>query len=661
LTLALLATAAPAAAADYDIVAQGAVIGAMSVQAEAGRRIIDYGYANNGRGPKLHFEVSLGPAGLPRSMDVHGVDLLRVAASERLTSRPGALAWRTSVDQGEGPAAGFYTAFYSSPEHLALLARALLEAPSHSLRLLPSGEASISKALDQTVSAAAASRTASLELIEGVDVGPIPIWLDAEDELFAQGSAGAPSAVAKGWGEAFPILVAAQSEVLQARDRKLAQELGRRPGRPVVFRHVRVFDAAGRRMLADRRVTVNGDRIVEVVRDSSVAVPSGAEQVDGKGKTLMPGLWDMHVHIQSNLDGEMHLANGVTSARDMGNDMGAVTAWRREFGSGELIGPRLMLAGLVDGRGPTSNNASVKVTNAAELAQAVDRFAGHGYVELKIYSSFPPELVPEAVRLAHAHGLRAGGHVPAGLKLDQVVADGFDDVSHLNFVLLNFLGDDIQSRTNSLQRMLIPAERGRDIDVGSAQVSATIAAMKARGAALDPTAVVLEGLFTDYRGDVAAYARPYGASLPPRFLRAAKSGGLADTPEKRALYRQSFEVGLKLLKRLHDGGVLIVPGTDGIAGLMLPRELELYVQAGIPAVEVLRMATLDPARMMKRDAELGSVDPGKLADLILVEGDPSADIGALRRLDLVVKDGVLYDPRRIDQAIGMGRAPAAKP
>jgi imidazolonepropionase-like amidohydrolase len=182
--------------------------------------------------------------------------------------------------------------------------------------------------------------------------------------------------------------------------------------------------------------------------------------------------------------------------------------------------------------------------------------------------------------------------------------------------------------------------------------------MSRRTVVLDATVVVLEQLFTSWRGEIADYARPYTAQLPPQLIREAKMGGLAHTEEERLTFKKSYARALEILGRLHQGGVQIVPGTDGLAGLQLARELEIYVAAGIDPLDVLQMATLGPARMMKLDKDLGSVTVGKLADLILVDGDPSRDIGAIRNLDVVVKGGVFYDPRKIDEAVGIAPRPS---
>ncbi|HEY0339384.1 MAG TPA: amidohydrolase family protein, partial [Steroidobacteraceae bacterium] len=336
----------------------------------------------------------------------------------------------------------------------------------------------------------------------------------------------------------------------------------------------------------------------------------------------------------------------------MGNTLENITNWRARYATGELVGPRILPAGLIDGVGPNTTNG-VHVSTSEQLSKAITLFADNGYIEIKLYSSFPKELIPAAVRQAHSRGLRVGGHVPVGLRLDDAVRLGFDDISHFNFVMLNFLDDATQNKTNTLARVLEPAARAGAIDLDSPAVGNMIQAMQDRHVALDSTALVFENLFGAAPGTLRAAYAPYGDRLPARIIRAGRGGGLAKTDAERATYTHSFEHMLPLLKRMHDAGIALVPGTDGEPGVLLARELELYVKSGIGALDALQMATLVPARMMRLDQDLGSIAPGKLADLFLVDGDPSQDIGAVRNVELVVRDGIFYDAVALNEAIGI--------
>ncbi|HEX9493556.1 MAG TPA: amidohydrolase family protein, partial [Thermoanaerobaculia bacterium] len=169
----------------------------------------------------------------------------------------------------------------------------------------------------------------------------------------------------------------------------------------------------------------------------------------------------------------------------------------------------------------------------------------------------------------------------------------------------------------------------------------------------DPTLGVFEGLFTDRPGVMSPVFAEVADRFPPQVRRGFLIGGLPVPEGKDARYRASFHKMLQFTKLLYDSGVRIVGGTDGMGGYQLPHELELYVDAGIPAPAVLQIATIGAARVMKHDGEIGSIEPGKLADVILIDGNPAADIHALRKVALVIRGGTVFDPREIESALGM--------
>lgn len=646
-------TAVAAQTIDYVVVADGQKMGHMIVKVDENQRTIDYSAKNNGRGPSLQLVYRLDAAGLPQGFQSAGDTGLGIPPDERLVLNDDGLSWHLAGKTGRAihTARGFYYPQNASPEGIALLARAMLDASTTRMPLFPAGEARLEVASERTVSVAGQSKTVRLVLIEGLELGPQPIWLDAEGELFAQLSTARYSTIRAGWEPALPQLLAEQDALKQARYRAVASSLNQGAVGPVVLRHVNLFDSRAAVIRPDRRVTLRGNRIERVEMDDSR--PLGKTEIDGRGRTLLPGLWDMHVHVESYLDGLMHVANGILSARDMGNDIPTIVQLRKEFATGEFIGPRLFLAGIADGRAATSNNISMRLTESSDIPPIIDTLVKNDYLELKIYNSVPPHLLPEAIAAAHARGLRIGGHVPAGIRMDDAIRLGFNDISHLNFALLNFLGDDVQKRTNTSERFTVPARLGADVDIESPAVKASIAGWCKSGIALDPTAVVLETLFTARPSDLAPYAVSYAHRLPPPLVRSLHGGGFPKTDAEHALFRKSFLRGMEILKQFSDCGGKIVPGTDGMAGFMLVHEFELYVKAGIPAAQVLRDATYGSAELARSERDLGSIEVGKIADLILVRGDPTQDISTLRNIDLIIKDGVSLDPARLNAAIGV--------
>lgn len=448
-------------------------------------------------------------------------------------------------------------------------------------------------------------------------------------------------------------ILRAQAELLDQRDLGLAARLVRRPSGPVLFRHVALYDAEHRAIRPDMSVLVRGRRIEAVAPDGELSVPAGATVIDGTGKTLLPGFWDMHTHVTSNREGLQHLAAGITSVRDLANDMDATLVRQRRFDALELVGPRMTLAGFIDGPGPLAGPIRVYAANADELRTAIRRYAARGYRHIKLYSSLDPALIPVAAEEAERLGLRLSGHIPAGMTMRQAVEAGFDEVHHLNFVALNFMGPEINAVTNGITRITAIAEHAWDLDPLSPDVGEFIRLLRSRQVVVDPTMTLYESNLLGQRGQADPAVAAVIGRLPPLARRASSSAGLAQNPAEVSRNAASFRTMLGLLKTLFDGGVPLVAGTDRMAGFTYHRELELYEMAGIPPLDVLHIATLGAARAAGHDSDLGSVAPGKLADLVLVSGNPGERISDVRNVSMVMRDGVPFDPSSLLAEVGV--------
>jgi imidazolonepropionase-like amidohydrolase len=358
----------------------------------------------------------------------------------------------------------------------------------------------------------------------------------------------------------------------------------------------------------------------------------------------------MHAHVSAN-DGMLNLAAGVTTVRDMGNDIDDLMSRRKRIEAGEEIGTRIIACGLIDGPGPYQGPTKILAGNEKEAREFVDKFASLGYPQIKIYSSVKPELVPVIIDEARKHHMRVSGHIPAGMTATDAVNDGYNEIQHANFLMLNFMPD--VKNTETPARFTEVAKRGADIDVNGQAMHDFIALLKTKQIDLDVTLSVFEEMFEARPGHISPTFAQVADRLPPQVVRQSLNAGLPVPEGMDQRFRDSFANMERMVKAMYDAGIPIESGTDAIAGFALERELELHQQIGIPAAKILQDATLGAARIMSKDAELGSITPGKLADLVLVEGDPTKDISAVRKTRVVIKDGVLYDPAEIDREMGI--------
>jgi imidazolonepropionase-like amidohydrolase len=654
MTVAFIVGGTPAFAHDDDDVRiHGVAVGTQKLHALPGGVVqADYGFSERGRGDQVHARWSVDARGLPAAYDAEGNDYWKVPLAEHFDVTGGKATWKNRIEAGTadwGAPGAFYLPANAPPEFMGVLARALLKAPGQRLKLLPAGEAW----LERGTHLAAGGHVLTLYRIGGIQFTPVPVWLDEKGDT---------AAVIDDWFEVLgerlkpllPRLQAAQNAADQAWSADIAKRLTHRPAGALLIRHARLFDPRDLAVRENMRVLVRGEHVVRVDADDDGAAPAATEVIDAAGRFLMPGLWDVHQHF-AGVDGAFDLIAGVTSARDMANDNVPLLARVKRFDTGTELGPRVTLAGIVEGTGPLAGPTDVRIETLAQAQAAVDWYADHGYEQIKIYSSFPPPLVRPIADMAHARGLRVSGHVPAFMVARQFIEDGADEIQHLNFIVLNLFPEVADTRTKD--RYTVMAEKLQALDLASPQFADFLALLQRRHTVLDPTVSILEDLFSGAPGRCAHSLCPLIQRFPPVTRRMLLSGAVAVPPGKEDVYARALPSLLRLLKALHDSGVTLMPGTDAFAGYTLHNELALYVRAGIPAPEVLRMATLVPAQVLGVDGpgQRGFIAPGKQADMVLVDGDPTKDIADIRHVWRTIKGGSVYDPAALEQAMGLSR------
>ena len=638
------------------ILIQGNAAGSQTVQTDqAGVTQVEYSYNDRGRGDHITATWRLDPAGVPTAYEGHGNDYMKAPVEERFEIKDGTASWKNRSEQGKQAIAGeaFYVPVNPPPDFFGVLARALLKAPGHRLPLLPAGEASIEQSGNLNIG--------KIELtqyrITGLGFTPQAIWLDHDGNTAASVSSWF-SVIQAPYQNAIPQLQEAQQAADDVWSGHLAQALAHVAKGDLVIRSARLFDPRDLTLTPGISVLVRTDRIVRVAPDTEMKTAADAEVIDAHDRFLMPGLWDCHQHF-SDIDGPLDLATGVTSARDMANDTDTFLKRVARFDNGTELGPRVLKAGIIDGTGEFAGPTKMRVDTAEQAIQDVDWYADHGYAQIKIYSSVKPEMVPIIADHAHARGLRVSGHVPAFMSARQFVEGGADEIQHINFIELNFLFPEVKE-TRNRDRFIKVAERAHEFTPEKPEVREFIAFLKQHHTVLDPTMGAFEGLFCGDPTVITPGLEDVAPRFPPQVRRQLLSGALEVPKGQETAYHEAFPAMLRLLRALHDAGVTIIPGTDGLAGYMLHHELELYVRAGIPSAEVLRMATLTPALVMGVNKDRDVIAAGKLADMVLIDGDPTQDIHDINKITTVIKGGKVYDPGAIEKALGIVPRQAAQ-
>lgn len=448
------------------------------------------------------------------------------------------------------------------------------------------------------------------------------VWLDQAGELYAT-EVGWFITHRPGAEASLPVLRAAERAYRDRLAEALLREMHVPPAGTVVIRNGDLFDAESGRTVPGTTVIVEGRRIAAVGPADAVEVPPGATVVDAEGMTIMPGMWDMHSHsvLASEIAGApLQLANGLTTVRDLAADLDVAVSLRERAEAGTILSPRQVLAGFMEGPGLWAGPTEVIVRDESEARAWVARYDSLGYRQIKLYNLIHPDLVPTIARAADERAMRLSGHVPRGMSVQAAVELGYDEINHAAFLFSTFFPDSLwfpEMRPYSG----VAAAVAPNVDVDGPGITALIELLADRGTVIDGTFNIWMGgrryLEQDEEPDPGAAA--YG----------------------------------RLLKRLWDAGVTLVPGTDSFNGASYLTELLLYERVGIPAPEVLRLATLVPARVMGEDDTRGSIAPGKAADILIVDGAPSERIADLENIHRVIRAGRIYDPAAIRSALGV--------
>jgi imidazolonepropionase-like amidohydrolase len=642
----------------YDYVSSGVVKGSQqTVCLPDGSLDVRFQFIDRGRGPALHSTIALDDAGFISKLRSTGYNYMKVTVDERFVARTGTADWKNAaeVETQSYSAPRFYISMEGSPEEGAIMVRAALRARAGTLQLWPSGVTRVAAVKTLDVSNGLTGKRVTMYEASGLDFAPITLWLDDSGELFGSGDNWG-AVIRSGWNAVLPQLLDAQHQHVAELGRQIARTLPQRAGTAIAITGASLFDSEAGSIVPNTTVIFHGERVVAVSTAES-SIPSDARRIDGSEKTILPGLWNMHMHLFADF-GPRLLAEGVTTIRDPGNDPTYIAKTKAQYESGELVGPRVIIAGLMDGTGKYTAPIGTTTSTVTEAIAQVRDWKKLGAVQIKIYSSMDPNLVPTIVNEAHSLGMRVSGHIPAGMLAQDAVHEGFDEIQHVNFLFLNFMPD-TKDRTQTPIRLTATAQRAGTIDLQSQPVKDFIAMLKAKDIVSDPTVGIFYSDTLTRTGDMASTGFAEVADwLPAQVTRGLTTAGLPLGPGLDAKYRASANAYLEMIALLHSNGVRIVAGTDDLLpGFDLVHELELYAKAGIPPAQVLQAATIVPARVMHMDDSLGSLRPGMLADAIIVHGNPLASISQLRNVGTTIKGGVMYDTRALYATAGVTAPP----
>ena len=551
---------------------------------------------------------------LPNGSAGEPTELLEVVG-DSVRVRTGVGAAATSTIAALLPGAFVGLRGQPTPYEQAALARHLLARPDRSAPVTGGLVARAEIVADTMLRVGAQRLRARLVMVDrGNPNNPGGVWLDERGQLLATDVQWFIT-VRQDAQSLLPTLRAIELRWRDARAEALARTVVTPTNGTIVIRGGNLFDAEAGVMRAAQTIVVRGDRIIAVGAADAVSIPAGATVIDASGKTVMPGMWEMHGHIQVSSQGSLgivQLSNGLTTARDLAADIDVATSLRDRERAGKLATPRALLAGFIEGPLAWAGPSEAIARDEAEARRWVARYDSLGYKQIKLYNVLHPDLVPVIAAEAHKRGMRLSGHIPRGMSIEAAVALGYDEINHAAFLFSNFFPDSLYLPRMRAYSQVATAV-APNFDVFSPGMTRLLDYLKAHGTAVD-------GTFNLWIGGG-------GASVG--------AGGSTDQQRADSAY-------VNLIRRLYAHGVPLIAGTDNSSGATFRRELEMYELAGIPAARVLQIATIDAARHMHDDRDYGSISVGKVADILIVAGTPAARIGDLAGIETVIRGGRLY-------------------
>ena len=505
-----------------------------------------------------------------------------------------------------------------------------------SIPILPRGEVSMQFIKKDTATIKGESIVLERYVVEGINWGGRTVWLDESKNLIALVKANTQirEYIRKGYEEAKPLFIQGNVEEQMAALSKYTEDIKGQQAEIKAFVGGDIVDGLSDTAMTDMTLIVENGKITQIGKRSDIKIPEGADIINVKGKTLMPGLWDMHAHSNQVQWAPAYLAGGVTTIRDNGNELEFATSFRDAIAKNGAVGPDILLAGMTDGAG-IQGNGVVRARNEEEAKTVADLYFSNGYKQIKIYSSVSAELTKVLSEEGHKRGMSITGHVPNAIgNARGAINAGMDMLSHSSRILTVLFPD---KNVKELGSSYIEGN-----DISEAQIQDAIDFLLEHKTTLDPTMAlsVIRGL---EKGNVLETIEPDAWRIAYELFEGKRfrSGTSAKRSEKA---KADYTKAMKILGQFYKAGVPIVAGTDNVVPVYsLYLEIATYQKlGGLTPLEAIRTATSIPAKAMGLGAQTGTLEIGKEADIAILEKNPLVDIDNLRTVSAVVTNGNYY-------------------
>jgi imidazolonepropionase-like amidohydrolase len=588
----------------------------------------------------------------PQAFEIKGRTARPVSIDEAVTIESGKVHVRSRDKQtdSDAPDAAYFTISGYAPTTMQMLMVrywATHGSPPQ-LATLPRGSVKIEPRGQDTIHVGDKDEKLDRYTVEGLIWGRETLWFDSNRNLVAAITTDAEfdhfEAIRDGYESALGDFVGRAGSDNMSALAEISKGIPGSHSATVAIIGATLIDGTGAAPVPDSSVVIENGRIKAVGPRSKVKIPKNANVVDARGKFLLPGLWDMHAHFEQVEWGPIYLAAGVTTVRDCGNEFEFITSVRDAIAQNRGLGPRLLLAGIVDGTGPLA--LSVQRVDTPDQARTwVDRYHDAGFQQMKIYSSVKLEEVKAVADEAHRLGMTVTGHVPQGLNAFQTIDAGQDQINHIQYIV-DIMHAPFPKDMSRPDRMKAIA----DLNLDSPEVQKALSFLKDHHTVVDPTMALFE-LFTATTAKPPASFEPGVEKIAPELAQPITD---VEPPSERSeIGDKVFSKEIAVLGALQRAGIPIVAGTDqAVPGYSLHREIELYVQAGFTPMEAIQAATIVPARAMHLEKESGTVEKGKRGDLLLLTADPLADIHNTRSVEYVVTNGTMFHTAELWQSVG---------